>query len=61
VRNTVSDLHVVGVLKANKGSEDLVENALRSLVEPARGEEGCIGPDIEATVTVIADPLRPCR
>jgi quinol monooxygenase YgiN len=41
------------VLKANKGSEDLVENALRSLVEPARGEEGCISYDLYSSMSEI--------
>jgi quinol monooxygenase YgiN len=36
------DLDVVAVLKAKPGSEQIVRAALRDLVEPTRGEAGCV-------------------
>ncbi len=36
------DLHVVAVLTAKPGSEDVLERALKSLVEPTRAEPGCV-------------------
>lgn len=38
----MTDLHVVAVLPAKPGSEDIVRQALTDLVEPTRGEEGCL-------------------
>ena len=37
----MADLQVVAVLVAKPGSEDLVGEALRALVEPTRSEAGC--------------------
>ncbi len=37
----MADLQVVAVLVAKPGSEDLVGEALRGLVEPTRAEAGC--------------------
>ncbi|RFA12733.1 antibiotic biosynthesis monooxygenase [Subtercola boreus] len=36
------DLNVVAILKAKPGSEQIVGDALRGLVEPTRAEEGCL-------------------
>ncbi|RFA09434.1 antibiotic biosynthesis monooxygenase [Subtercola boreus] len=36
------DLNVVAILKAKPGSEQIVGDALRALVEPTRAEEGCL-------------------
>jgi quinol monooxygenase YgiN len=36
----MSDLHVVAVISAKPGSEDTVRDALASLIEPTRAEEG---------------------
>jgi quinol monooxygenase YgiN len=36
------DLHVVAVLKAKPGSEDVVRDALAALVTPTRAEAGCV-------------------
>ncbi len=36
----MSNLKVVAVLKAQPGSEDVLKDALNSLVEPTRAEEG---------------------
>jgi quinol monooxygenase YgiN len=38
----MSDLHVVAVISAKPGSEDIVRDALASLIEPTRGEDGNI-------------------
>lgn len=38
----MADLHVVAVLKAKAGSEQVVGDALRALLEPTRAEEGCL-------------------
>ena len=37
----MSDVTVVAVITAKPGSESVVTEALRSLVEPTRAEEGC--------------------
>jgi quinol monooxygenase YgiN len=42
----MTDLHVVGILKAKEGSEDFVRSALGALVAPTREEEGCISYDL---------------
>jgi quinol monooxygenase YgiN len=36
------DLNVVAVIIAKPGSEDVVRDALESLVEPTRAEAGCL-------------------
>jgi len=38
----MSDLNVVALIKAKPGSEDTIQGALESLVEPTRAEAGCI-------------------
>jgi quinol monooxygenase YgiN len=38
----MAELSVVAVLVAREGSEDVVRTALRDLVAPTRGEEGCL-------------------
>jgi quinol monooxygenase YgiN len=38
----MSNLNVVAVIKAKVGSEDVIQEALNSLVEPTRAEAGCI-------------------
>jgi quinol monooxygenase YgiN len=48
------DLHVVAVLTAKPGSESVLEEALRGLVEPTRAEEGCLGYELFRSN---ADPL----
>ena len=35
-------LHVVATITAKPGSESVVQDALRGLVGPTRGEEGCL-------------------
>lgn len=47
------DIDVVALITAKPGSEDVVREALSSLVEPTRAEEGCI--DYYLTVSA-ADP-----
>jgi quinol monooxygenase YgiN len=45
----MADLHVVGVLTAKPGSEQIVRAALNGLVEPTRAEAGCISYDLFAS------------
>jgi quinol monooxygenase YgiN len=40
------DLNVVALITAKPGSEDVLEHALTSLVEPTRAEPGCISYDL---------------
>jgi quinol monooxygenase YgiN len=42
----MADLHVVAVLPAKAGSEDIVREALTALVPPTRDEAGCISYDL---------------
>lgn len=42
----MSNLHVVAVLSAKAGSEELVGGALAALVAPTREEAGCIAYDL---------------
>lgn len=49
----MTDLQVVAIITAKTGSERLVADALRALVEPARSEQGCIAFDL---FTSAADP-----
>ena len=45
------DLTVVAVLTAKPGSEAVLQNALESLVEPTRAEEGCLSYELHHSVT----------
>lgn len=45
----MADLHVVGVLTAKPGSEQIVRSALNALVEPTRAEPGCVSYDLYAS------------
>jgi quinol monooxygenase YgiN len=47
----MADLHVVGVLVAKSGSEQVVSDALAALVAPTRSEEGCFSYDLFASQT----------
>jgi quinol monooxygenase YgiN len=42
----MADLHVVAVLPAKAGSEDIVREALTGLVPPTREEPGCVSYDL---------------
>lgn len=42
----MADLDVVAVLVAKAGSESVVGDALRALVEPTRAEAGCLSYDL---------------
>jgi quinol monooxygenase YgiN len=42
----MADLKVVAVLPAKAGSEDIVRNALATLVAPSRAEAGCVSYDL---------------
>ncbi|WP_249012009.1 putative quinol monooxygenase [Conexibacter sp. DBS9H8] len=50
----MSDLHVVAVLTARPGSEAVLEEALRGIVEPTRAEAGCLAYELFRSA---ADPL----
>lgn len=52
-RIPMPDLDVVAVLTAKSGSEALIRDALASLVEPTRAEEGCLRYDLFSSA---ADP-----
>jgi quinol monooxygenase YgiN len=47
---TVSPLTVIAKFKAKSGSEELLYEELRNLVEPTRAEEGCINYDLYRSV-----------
>jgi quinol monooxygenase YgiN len=49
----MADLQVAAVITAKAGSERLVGDVLRALVEPIRSEQGCIAYDL---FTSAADP-----
>ncbi|WP_018155878.1 putative quinol monooxygenase [Demetria terragena] len=58
-------INVVAVITAKPGSEDVVREAMKGLVEPTRSEEGCISYDLSesaasagtfVTVEVWSDP-----
>ncbi len=49
----MTDLRVVAVIKALSGSESIVGGALAALVEPTRGEDGCVSYEL---FTSAADP-----
>lgn len=49
----MSEIRVVAVIKALAGSESIVGGALAALVEPTRGEDGCISYEL---FTSAADP-----
>ncbi len=42
----VADLHVVAVIKAKEGKEDVVREAMGSLMAPSRKDKGCIRYDL---------------
>ena len=42
----MSELNVVATISANPGSEDVVRDALQTLVGPTRAEEGCLAYDL---------------
>ncbi len=44
-------LHVVAVITAKPGSEDAVRAAMQGLVEPTRGEDGCISYSLSESST----------
>lgn len=44
------DLQVVAIITAKAGSEDIVRNALTDLVEPTRGEDGCVSYELSQSV-----------
>jgi quinol monooxygenase YgiN len=46
----MSNLNVVGVLKAKSGSEAILQAALSDLVEPTRAEAGCLSYELFASV-----------
>jgi quinol monooxygenase YgiN len=43
--------HVVAVITAKPGSEDAVRDAMKDLVEPTRGEAGCLSYDLSESTT----------
>ena len=47
------DLHVVAVLRAKPGGEDVVRDALTALVTPTRAEAGCVSYSLSQSA---ADP-----
>ncbi len=42
----MSELHVVATIPAKPGSEDVIREALSSLVTATRAEEGCVSYDL---------------
>ena len=44
-------LHVVAVITAKPGSEDAVRTAMQGLVEPTRGEDGCVAYSLSESST----------
>lgn len=49
----MSDLNVVALLKAKPGSEQIVQDALATLVEPTLAEDGCLAYELHVSA---ADP-----
>ena len=47
----MADLQVVAVITAKAGSESLVGDALRTLAESARSDQGCIAFDLFTSTT----------
>jgi quinol monooxygenase YgiN len=47
----MADLQVVAVITAKAGSETLVGDALRALVQPVRSEQGCVAYDLFVSAT----------